>query len=52
MKKAFWMFVLILLIPLWAGLYLIGMLGLVSSYLWENVYHSIYRLAGSPLDKK
>jgi hypothetical protein len=52
MKKWLWMIILIALIPFWIVLYLIGMLGMISSYLWENVYHSVYRLAGSPLDKK
>ncbi|WP_181213307.1 hypothetical protein [Mesobacillus zeae] len=52
MKKWFWTTLLITLIPLWVVLYLIGMMGMASSYLWENVYHSVYRRAGSPLDKK
>lgn len=52
MKKAFWLIVLIVLIPLWCALYLFGMIGIAATFLWDSVYHSVYKLAGSPLDDK
>lgn len=50
--KIFWLTILIVLIPLWVILYVLGVIGLISSYLWDNVYYSVYKSAGSPLDKK
>ncbi len=51
-KRILWLSVFVILTPFWIALYLMGLLGFVVFFLWDNTYHPMYKLAGSPFDKK